>query len=147
MIEPKKISVPLLNEDLDDEIKDDYLEAANILNDSPRWAWALLRLALQKLMKQLWKKWKNINNDIWELVKEWLNPTIQKALDSVRIIWNEAVHPWELDLKDDIETVTKIFWLINIIANALITIPKQIEKDYWMLPEEKIKGIENRDNF
>lgn len=145
MIYPKKISVPLPNEDLEDDIKNDYLEAANILNDSPRWAGALLRFALQNLMIQLWEEWKNINDDIWELVKKWLNPTIQKALDSVRIIWNEAVHPWELDLKDDVETVTKIFWLINVIANALISIPKQIEEDYWTLPESKIEWVKNRD--
>jgi len=146
MIYPKKISVPLPNSDLEQGIQDDYLEAANILNDSPRWAGALLRFSLQNLMIQLWEDWQNINKNIWELVKKWLNPTIQKALDSVRIIGNEAVHPWELDLKDDINTVTKIFWLINVIANALITIPKQIEEDYWKLPEGKIEWVENRDN-
>lgn len=145
MIYPKKNSIPLPNEDLEEDIKNDYLEAANILKESPRWAWALLRYALQNLMIQLWQSWKNINDDIKELVKNWLNPTIQKALDSVRIVWNEAVHPWELDLKDDVETVTKIFWLINIIAEALISIPKQIEVDYWSLPADKIKWVENRD--
>jgi len=36
MIYPKKISVPLPNSDLEQGIQDDYLEAANILNDSPR---------------------------------------------------------------------------------------------------------------
>lgn len=145
MTYPKKSNIPLPNEDLYDEIKLDYLEASNILNDSPRWACALLRLALQKLMVQLWEDWKDINKNIWNLVKNWLSVTIQQALDSVRVIWNEAVHPWELDLKDNIDTATKIFWLINIIADVLITQPKKIQELYWTLPEWKLEWIENRD--
>jgi len=145
MIYPKKSNVSFPNEDLDEEIKQDYLEASNILNYSPRWACALLRLALQKLMIQLWEDWKDINQNIWNLVKKWLSITIQQALDSVRVIGNEAVHPWELDLKDNIEIATKIFWLINIIADVLITQPKKIQELYWTLPEWKLEWIENRD--
>lgn len=145
IIYPSLSNIPLPNEDLDDEVKQDYLEAGTILNNSPRWACALLRLALQKLMIQLWEDGKDINQNIWNLVKNWLNITIQQALDSVRVIWNEAVHPWELDLKDDIHTASTIFWLINIIADALITQPKKIQELYSTLPEWKLEWIENRD--
>lgn len=146
MVHPKKSSVPIPNEDLTENIKIDYIEASNILNDSPRWACALLRLALQKLMIQLWEKWENINNDIWNLVKKWLPKTVQQALDSVRVVWNESVHPWELDLKDDTEIATKIFTYINIIADILITQPKLIDETYNWLPDSKLEWIENRDN-
>jgi len=145
LIYPKKSNIPLPNNDLDEDIQNDYIEASEILNESPRWAGWLLRLALQKLMKQLWEDWKNIDKNIGSLVKKWLNITIQQALDSIRVIWNEAVHPWELDLKDDIESVTKLFGLINFIADTLITQPKKIQELYWTLPEWKLEGIENRD--
>jgi hypothetical protein len=144
MVYPIESNIPLYNEDLNEEIILDYLEARIIVNNSPRWACALLRLALQKLMIQVWED-SDINKSIWNLVKKWLNTTIQRALDSVRVIWNEAVHPWELDLKDDIETATKMFWLINIIADALITQPRRIEELYFQLPEWKLEWIENRD--
>jgi hypothetical protein len=97
-------------------------------------------------MIQLWEKWENINNDIWNLVKKWLPKTVQQALDSVRVVWNESVHPWELDLKDDTEIATKIFTYINIIADILITQPKLIDETYNWLPDSKLEWIENRDN-
>lgn len=53
---PKKIIVDMPNEDLSEEIKKDYLEAAIIFNDSVRSSAALLRLALQKLCIQLGEK-------------------------------------------------------------------------------------------
>ena len=146
MYYPKQINVSLPNDDLENWIKEDYLEAAKIVQDSPRWACALLRLALQKLMIQVWEKWKDINKDIWNLVKNWLSPTIQKALDTVRVIGNESIHPWILDLKDDFDTANKMFWLINIIASFLITQPKEIQSMYWSLPEDKLDGITQRDS-
>ena len=145
LIFPKISNIPQPNLDLNQEIKLDYFEAWNIVDDSPRWACALLRLALQKLMIQLWEQWKDINKDIGNLVKNWLNPTIQKALDTVRVVWNESVHPWEINMEDNWEIATKLFWLINIIANQLITQPKEIDELYQVIPESKLKGIEDRD--
>ena len=147
MIFPKSSIIPLPNLDLNEEIKEDYNEARNILNESPRGACALLRLALQKLCKQLGEKGENINNDIASLVKKGLPAQIQQSLDIVRVIGNEAVHPGKLDLKDDIETASKLFSLINIIAEMIITQPNKIEEIYHNeLPEEKLNQIENRDS-
>jgi len=44
------------NSDLSEDIKKDYLKAANIFTDSPRASAALLRLALQKLCISSWRK-------------------------------------------------------------------------------------------
>jgi len=86
MIYPKTIKVSLPNEDLDGDIKKDYLEAANIFNDSPRASTALLRLALQKLCKQLGEKGDNINADIAALVKKGLNPVdIVKHFNEIKV--------------------------------------------------------------
>ena len=145
MIYPDAIGVPQPNEDLNEDIKADYLEAANIVNKSPRGSAALLRLAVQKLCKHLDKNEEDLNEAIGNLVKKGLPIQIQEALDTVRVIGNEAVHPGQLDLKDNKEIALKLFQLINIIAQVMITQPKQINKMYKSLPPEKLEGIKNRD--
>lgn len=145
MIFPKTIVVEQPNKDLTDEIQQDYLEAANVLADSPRSAAAILRLALQKLCKQLGEKGENINTDIGNLVKKGLNPAIQKSLDALRITGNNAVHPGELDLTEDTERVIKMFGLINFIAEKMITEPKEIDTFYGGLPAGALEAVEKRD--
>ena len=132
------------NNDLTEEIIRDFEEARNILNLSPRGAAALLRLCIQKLCIALGEKGKNINDDIGSLVAKGLNPLVQKSLDVVRVIGNEAVHPGVIDLKDDRDTALRLFDLINLIADQMITNPKNIEKMYEKIPEAKKQAIEAR---
>jgi hypothetical protein len=145
MLFPSKPSVPTPNEDLEEDIRKDYNEAAEIVEKSPKSAAALLRLAIQKLCKQLGEKGENINNDIGELVKKGLPSKIQKSLDIVRVVGNESVHPGQINLEDNKETAYKLFDLINLIANTMITQPKEIDNLYNNLPTEKLKGITERD--
>jgi hypothetical protein len=93
IIVPDVISAPPPNDDLDDEIKRDYLEAASIVAKSSRSAGGLLRLCIQKLCKQLGEEGKNIDKDIGSLVAKGLDVRVQKALDTVRVIGNESAHP------------------------------------------------------
>src|SRR3989344_5602104 len=109
IVYPKKMVVDLPNDDLSDEIKKDYLESAIIFNDSVRSSAALLRLALQKLCKQLGEKGDNINADIKNLVKKGLNSQIQQSLDILRITGNNAVHPGEINVEERPELVLKLF--------------------------------------
>ncbi len=133
------------NNDLPESIKADYEEAREILNISPRGAAALLRLSIQKLCIHLGEKGKNINEDIGSLVKKGLSGKVQQALDVVRVIGNGAVHPGQIDLKDDIATAAKLFELVNIIAEIMITQPKEIDKLYAGLPDNQLLGIAQRD--
>lgn len=142
---PASMEGPPPNPDLPDGVRFDYEEAGRILNLSPRGAAVLLRLAIQKLCAALGEKGKNIDEDIASLVKKGLSPLVQKALDSVRVVGNEAVHPGTLDLKDDRDTATSLFELANIIAEQMISNPKHVEELYGKLPEEKRKAIERRD--
>jgi hypothetical protein len=134
------------NPDLPKDIIEDYNEAATVVNLSPRSAAALLRLSIQKLCKFLGEPGKDINTDIKNLVQKGLPSKVQEALDSVRVIGNEAVHPGELDLKDNREIANKLFWLVNFIATKLITEPKEIDELYNSLPDKKLAGIKSRDN-
>ena len=147
MIFPRKMTVALPNPDLQDDIKRDYLEASSVLGDSPRAAAALLRLALQKLCKQLGEKGENINDDIKSLVAKGLNPLVQKSLDALRITGNNAVHPGEINLTEDPARVVKLFELINFIASKMITEPKEIEGFYSQLPEGALEAVRRRDNL
>ena len=135
MIYPKPRLTPIPNEDLDDDLKADYEEASNIVQDSPRGACALLRLVLQKLLIDLGED-KNINNAIRNLMdKKEIDEKLQKALDSVRVIGNSAVHPNELDLRDDVRTALALFGIINYIADKMISSKKKIDEIYNLLPE------------
>lgn len=67
-------------------------------------------------------------------------------MDTVRVIGNEAVHPGILDLKDDRDTATKLFKLVNIISEQMISNPKHVEEIYGQLPEGKRKAIEKWDS-
>lgn len=146
MIEPNIGGVSLPNQDLPQDIRDDYYEARDILNKSPRGSAALLRLAIQKLCKELGEKGKNINDDIAELVKKGLPLKIQQALDYVRVVGNSAVHPGQIDLKDDKETAINLFNLINLIADVMITQPKEVDKLFNTLPQGQKDAISKRDN-
>lgn len=141
---PATRTSPPANDDLDDSIKKIYNEAADIANQSPRAACALLRLAIQMLLKQLGEKGHNINEDIKNLVTKGLDPQIQQALDIVRVTGNHAVHPGEIDFNDttDVET---LFELINVIADTLITQPKRIKAMYKRLPKKDKESIQKRD--
>lgn len=144
MVYPVVSLAPLPSDDMPEEVKADYVEAASIVETSPRASSALLRLALQKLMPHLGEKGNKIDDDIGSLVKKGLSTEIQEALDVVRVIGNESVHPGELDLKDDKETAYFLFELVNIIIEDRITKLKKINTLYNKLPQSKLDGINNR---
>lgn len=133
------------NPDLPNEIQSDYEEAKAILERSPRGAAALLRLCIQKLCIHLGEKGKNLNDDIGALVRKGLPVSVQQALDIVRVIGNNAVHPGELDLGDDSETAKALFHLLNLISDAMLTQPRKIEELYETLPKTSRDAIDKRD--
>ncbi len=145
LIYPDNPNLPLPNEDLSPDIKKEYNESASIVEKSPKAAAALLRLGIQKLCKQLGERGTDLNEDIGKLVKKGLPVQIQQALDVVRVIGNESVHPGQINLDDNKEVAYKLFELINIIAQAMITQPKEILKLYSSLPQKKLESITERD--
>ncbi|MCD1266846.1 DUF4145 domain-containing protein [Shinella sumterensis] len=142
---PEPISTPASNKDTPPDIARDYDEARLIAQKSPRGAAALLRLAIQKLCAHLGEPGRNINDDIAALVSKGLDPRIQRALDVLRVVGNEAVHPGTIDLKDDPDTAENLFKLFNLIVEKMISEPKLVDEVYATLPPEKIEAIERRD--
>jgi hypothetical protein len=134
------------NRDLPADIAADYEEARSVLTQSPRGAAALLRLCIQKLCKHLGEPGDNINADIGALVKKGLPPKVQKALDIVRVVGNNAVHPGQIDLKDDQATAQKLFGLVNLIADAMISQPKHVDELFdAVIPDAQRDAIAKRD--
>jgi len=128
-----------------EDIRADFNEAREIFFLSPRGAAALLRLAVQKLCIVLGESGKNINDDIASLVKKGLSVQIQQALDIVRVIGNDAVHPGQIDLNDDPATAESLFELVNLIIEEKISEPKRLKEMYDKLPATKRDAIAKRD--
>lgn len=145
LVFPKQKYQIASNFDLPDDIKNDYNEASAIFDDSPRGAAAILRLAIQKLCMHLKQPGKNINSDIQALVKAGLDVQVQQALDFVRVIGNNAVHPGNIDIEDNKETVLALFGLINLIAEKMISEPKHVNELFDSLPDGVKEQIKKRD--
>ena len=136
---------PEPSDDMPNDIKIDFNEARSIAGHSPRGAAALIRLCLQKLCKALGEKGDNISDDIAKLVARGLDVGIQQALDAVRVIGNNAVHPGTIDLKDDRETVESLMELVNFVVDAMITQPNKRKALYARIPASTQAAIAKRD--
>lgn len=146
LVFPQRGEAPVANADLSNDIRRDYDEASCILDLSPRGSAALLRLAIQKLCIELGLPGKDLNSDIGTLVSKGLDEQVQMALDAVRVIGNNAVHPGQMDLRDDRKTAETLFMLLNLIAEKMITQPKRVKEVYATLPEGVRNAIERRDS-
>ena len=142
---PERGGAPAPNADIPVTIKEDYEEAATIVFKSPRSAAALLRLAIQKLCIHFELSGKDLNTDIGELVARGLKIQIQQALDVVRVVGNNSVHPGQLDLKDDHVTCASLLNLVNMIVDDRITQPRLVEELFNKLPQSSKEQIEQRD--
>lgn len=145
MVHPDGGAAPIPNPDLSADIRRDYEEARSILAKSPRGSAALLRLAIQKLCKELGEPGTNINDDIGSLVRKGLPVKVQQALDALRVIGNQAVHPGQLDLRDDPAIAGALFGMVNFIAEKMISDPKHVEELYSKIPPGQLAQIAKRD--
>lgn len=146
MVYPQYEIRRLPNTHMPESIKLDFFEADTIAKLSPRGAAALLRLALQKLCVHLGLPGKSLDSDIHALFKNGEDDHILQAMDIVRVVGNEAVHPGSMDIKDDHVTVDALFNLLNLVVEEKIGKYIKIAEIYKTLPEEKRKAIEERKN-
>lgn len=146
MLDPRTTSgVPQPSPDLSPEVEREYREAAEVVSTSPRAAAALLRLALQKLCRELEPDERDLSNAIGALVRRGLSPSIQRAADYVRFIGNEAVHPGRIDMSDNRDTAITLFQLINLIAEGMISAPRRVDELFDSMPEGVRDAIQRRD--
>lgn len=145
LIVPATLSSPDAHENLPEDCRRDFEEARQICSKSPRGAAAILRLCLQKLLVHLGGKGEHIDTDIKTLVTLGLDPHIQQALDVIRVTGNNAVHPLEMNLEDDHDSVLVLFEMINFIVEERISRPQKTQSRFANLPEKARVAIEKRD--
>jgi len=144
MVYPLSTSAPAPNQDMPEDVKELYEEARKLGTLSPMASTAILRLALEKLLPQIGAQRGNIDNMIGQLVEKGLPKEVEKALDSLRVIGNQAVHPGTIDINDNTDAAFALFRLLNFVVERMITQLKEIDEIYELLPEGKRKGIEKR---
>lgn len=146
LIFPPTIGAPQLIPDCPENVRKIAEEARAVYNTSPRAAAAILRLALQVFMKEtLALPGSNINSEIAELVKQGrITSRIQKAMDILRVIGNNAVHPGQIDFEEDTQVAFSLFGLLNLIVEETITRDKHIDALYENLPPSIKNQIEER---
>ncbi|WP_260581515.1 DUF4145 domain-containing protein [Sphingopyxis sp. PET50] len=145
IVSPSVTTAPFHHEDMPKEIVKTYEEARQVFEISPTASCALLRLALEKLTVVLGFSKGTLDARIGMMVGAGLSTNVQEALDVVRVIGNQAVHPGQIDLSDDRETAAALFELLNYIVERLITEPAKIGKLFDALPENARKAIASRD--
>ena len=146
IIYPLTSTAPAPHLDLPEPARSLYIEASKVVDQSPRSAAALLRLATEQLVQHLTpNETGNLNSRIGKLAKSGLRPDLVNMLDALRVIGNNAVHPNEIVMTEEPGVASSLFWLINQITQALITDPVEIDKMYERLPEGARKAIEERD--
>lgn len=145
LVFPSVIAAPVASEDMPADCLSDFEEARKICSASPRGAASLLRLCLQKLLKHLGGSGEHIDSDIKLLVSKGLDPHIQQALDVIRVTGNNAVHPLEMNLEDDHDSVVVLFEMINFIVEERISRPQKTRQRFANLPEKARLAIEKRD--
>lgn len=144
IIVPLTSLAPMAHDAMPESVLPDFEEARAVFNSSPRSSAALLRLATQKLCIVLGLPGKNLNDDIAELVSRGLPVRIQKALDVVRVVGNNQVHPGVLDVRDDQGIALATFDLVNLIVEVMVAQPKQVDDLFGKLPASARKAIEER---
>ncbi len=143
----KNTNAPTPNKDMPDNVKTIFNESLNVIPYSPRASIALSRLAIDLLTIELNAEGATLNERIGFLVKQGLPTKIQQALDSVRVIGNNAVHPGNIIITENDENLAlSLLHFINIIVDYQISQPKQLEETYNLLPQNYRKAIDGRDS-
>jgi hypothetical protein len=146
MLVPATGGVVAPSRDLPEGIRETYDEARAVSVHSPRAAAALLRLAVEQLCVELNGEGPTLNEHIGLLVGNGLYKQTADMFDAVRLVGNDAVHPIDkVGLGEDPNRVRMLFYLVNEIADEVITKPRQRTEATAWIPEEERKKMAERD--
>ncbi len=139
-----RIDVPP-HEDMPDNVRALYEGARTVGGVSRKSAAALIRLALQTLVDHLEPGSGDVNKKIGRLVSKGLDSQVQQAMDVLRVVGNNAVHPGQIDLDGDDDLVPSLFALANLVVEQMISRPKRMQSLYDALPDAARAAIAKRD--
>lgn len=130
-------------EDMPEAVALIYNEARSVVKQSPRSASALLRLALEGLLNDLYPDATNLNDAIGKAAADGLPRRVIDSMDVLRFNGNAAIH--EVSREDTPQTAAALFKVLNIVVRHLITEPREIASLHSELPEGVRAQIEKRD--
>ena len=131
MLFPTTGNAPMPNSDLPEELLGEFQEARRIFKNSPRAACALLRLTIKKIIMHLGQPGENLIDDINRLVQQKGMPDrLRQALDMVRVIGDKPIKPGQIDDEDDQSMGLKLFAVIDLIADAMISQQNKLDEIY-----------------
>lgn len=145
MVYPGDKSGPGPHTSMPEDVKVVYEEARDVAVSSQRSAAALLRLALQLLVDELVPGGDNLNVKIGALVTRGMSRQLQQAMDVVRVVGNNAVHPGQISLEEQQGLVPALFELVNLVVEQMIAQPEQINHLFDGLPQGAREAIVRRD--
>lgn len=143
MIAPHQLGGVPPAEDMPDPVAAVFDEARAVAKQSPRSAAALLRLALESLLGDLYPNASNLNDAIRLAAADGLPRQVIDAMDVLRFNGNASIH--ELSRDDTPETAAALFKVLNIVVRHLITEPLEIGSLHDELPDTVRAQIERRD--
>lgn len=119
MVYPNKSFAPEPHELMPEDIIQFYKKASLILHLAPEASCTYLRICLEKLCHKL-KEFKGkpkLHKMISTLKDEHIiTQNMETAMNSVRLFGNEASHPDQIMIEDNIDLATKLFMILNMIV-------------------------------
>src|SRR5262245_2484789 len=120
-------------------------EASHTLDASPRGAAALLRLATEKLCKELGDSDESSRPKITPLFQDEVDARVQKVLDAMRIIESNAIPPDDVGVGDDSRaTAETLSGLVNLVCEKMIIEPRQLQALYAKVRDGAQGALEPR---
>lgn len=145
LVYPLTMIGPLPHADMPTAVHGLYEEARTVSSLSRKSAAALLRLALQLLVDDLEPGKGDINSKIGSLVQRGLDPQVQQAMDVLRVVGNNAVHPGQIDLDADDELLPALFAMLNLVVEQVVARPKHVAGLFASLPASAQAAVAKRD--
>jgi hypothetical protein len=116
------------------------------LDASPRGAAVLLRLATEKLCKELGETEQGPRPTIASPLQEEVDARVLKALEAIRIIESNAMPPDYVGVRDDRATAETLSGLVNLICEKMMIEPRHLQALYTRVREGAQSAIEQRAN-
>jgi hypothetical protein len=119
-------------------------EASHTLDASPRGAAAFLRLAIEKLCKDLGNSEESPRPEVAPHFQEDLDARVQKVLDAMRIIESNATPPDPIGVADTPATAETLSGLVNMICEKMIIEPRHLQALYTKMRDGAQSAFEQR---
>jgi Domain of unknown function (DUF4145) len=126
------------------DVRRENEEASQILDASPRGAAAFLRLAIEKLCKELGDSEESPRPETAPLFQEEVDARVQKVLEAMRIIESNAVPPDHVGVEDTRATAETLSGLINLICEKMIIEPRHLQALYAKVRDGAQSAFEQR---